>query len=469
MLGRDKFIQNEPAAWFGGLHDKSQGTATIFTRIMSVKHGSVISELALVKAVRYEQRRQIAKDLYLLEYVAEFSQLAILTVFDVTALNSLFWIGACPLSSLLPRSPLSLLFPSEAQRRVTDTKSNPGRAPVSTSSQERATVSKSSTERAPIFPSSLERDFVPELSPEWASVPECSPERACVRKSCQGEALVPTGSPRRAFVPECSPKSPEAHKCPPAPAFSPAVVWQPLCSPSAHHLCSEITVGLPVSIGIMAGGSPVSTSSLRLSTGWASSSLRPRLGLSSTILRLGTPVLQLRLVPQSLRLRQAPPSPQFHFSPLDPPRHPGSLALCLGLLCHLRLRRWFGPLESSVFPPPWLLPQLAPLWVPITDVAWVPPSAAGSKSLLSSPLPPSSPPWTLSPEPPSGRGGPNVMLADLKITGTLRFPYSIQESWWVYILQVDIPHQLPAGSTNNNNMCRTVGLKHSISQKQQMK
>ncbi len=60
------------------------------------------------------------------------------------------------------------------------------------------------------------------------------------------------------------------------------------------------------------------------------------------------------------------------------------------------------------------------------------------------------------------------MLANLKIRSTLWFPYSVQQSWWAYILQVDIPHQLPAGSTNNN-MCHTVGLKHSISQKQQMK
>ncbi len=39
------------------------------------------------------------KDLPLLEYVVEFSQLAVLTAFDDAALNSLFWIGAnyhCP-------------------------------------------------------------------------------------------------------------------------------------------------------------------------------------------------------------------------------------------------------------------------------------------------------------------------------------------------------------------------------------
>ncbi len=42
----------------------------------------------------------------------------------------------------------------------------------------------------------------------------------------------------------------------------PAVSCQPLCSPSAHHLCGGIATGLPVSIGCMAGGSLVSASSL---------------------------------------------------------------------------------------------------------------------------------------------------------------------------------------------------------------
>ncbi len=64
-----------------------------------------------------------------------------------------------------------------------------------------------------------------------------------------GEGLCSKGSPGRDFVPECSPESPEAHKCPPSRSCS-------------HHLCGGITAGLPVSIGVMAGGSPVSASSL---------------------------------------------------------------------------------------------------------------------------------------------------------------------------------------------------------------
>ncbi|KAL0162421.1 hypothetical protein M9458_041817, partial [Cirrhinus mrigala] len=53
---------------------------------------------------------------------------------------------------------------------------------------------------------------------------------------------------------------------PPALASSSSsiVVCQPLCSPSAHYLCGGLTVGLQVSIGVTAGGPPVSASSLRV-------------------------------------------------------------------------------------------------------------------------------------------------------------------------------------------------------------
>ncbi|XP_016148295.1 mitochondrial 2-oxodicarboxylate carrier-like [Sinocyclocheilus grahami] len=40
---------------------------------------------------------------------------------------------------------------------------------------------------------------------------------------------------------------------PPVPASSTAVIWKTLCLPSAHHLCSGIAAGLPVSIVIVAG------------------------------------------------------------------------------------------------------------------------------------------------------------------------------------------------------------------------
>ncbi len=38
------------------------------------------------------------------------------------------------------------------------------------------------------------------------------------------------------------------------------IFCHPLCSPSAHHMCSGIAAGLPVSIDIVAGGSPFSAS-----------------------------------------------------------------------------------------------------------------------------------------------------------------------------------------------------------------
>ncbi|KAI2653668.1 Zinc metalloprotease ZmpB [Labeo rohita] len=47
----------------------------------------------------------------------------------------------------------------------------------------------------------------------------------------------------------------------------------PLCSPSAHHLCGGLAAGLPVSIGVMAGGSLVFASSLRVLD--SASALRP--------------------------------------------------------------------------------------------------------------------------------------------------------------------------------------------------
>ncbi len=118
-----------------------------------------------------------------------------------------------------------------------------------------------------------------------------------------GEGLCSKGSPGRDFVPECSPESPEAHKCPPSRTCS-------------HHLCGGITAGLPVSIGIMAGGSPVSASSL-----WIQDSA---------------------LACRPNRSTMAPSSPPWSGSPLVPP---GSL------------RRYVTALDClCVFFPPHVLP-----------------------------------------------------------------------------------------------------------------
>ncbi len=224
---------------------------------------------------------------------------------------------------------------------------------------------------------------------------------------------------------------------PPAPA-STTVSWQPLCSPSAYHLCGGITAGLPVSIWMLEDPlspppafesqtppQPVDPaappwllvvepwSTVVSSPPWPSSplALPGSLGLSSTIRRLGTPLLRLRLcqAPPSLRLHLSSRSHLFRLGPPDPLHHPGSsaLRLCLGLL----LRHWSAPWSRQ----PFLhhgsslcrLHRGLPSWL------W-PAGSSCSKSLRS---PPSiwsalAPPWTLfavlhpgvcpPPEPPPG-------------------------------------------------------------------
>ncbi|KAL0176582.1 hypothetical protein M9458_028912, partial [Cirrhinus mrigala] len=120
------------------------------------------------------------------------------------------------------------------------------------------------------------------------------------------------------------------------------------------------------------------------------SSFRLRLGLSSTICHLGTPLLPLCLVPPALlgsSFPSAPPWSSVASAPLwpsgsssspwligspSPPRVPPPPAPTLSA----------GALESSTLPPPWLLPLSAPPWVAFT--AWVPPVSTYSKLLLSS-------------------------------------------------------------------------------------
>ncbi len=122
----------------------------------------------------------------------------------------------------------------------------------------------------------------------------------------------------------------------PAPASSTAVVWQPLCSPSAHHLFGASTTGLPVSIVGVAGEPLASNSSLWVldsasahrpsGSTMVPSSLRLRLGLSSSIRRLGTPLLRCAssLCPSgSVRLLLPSAPPQSSVA-LAPPRPSGS-------------------------------------------------------------------------------------------------------------------------------------------------
>ncbi len=162
--------------------------------------------------------------------------------------------------------------------------SSPERASVPKIGPERASVPEISTEKAPVSPSCPESDSVPELRPERAPVtefgpdrapvPEFSPKRASVPNSSPERAPVPTYSPEKAAVPTSGPErasdsKPGVSKMPthpPAPASASAsstsVVWQPLCSPSAHNLYGASSVGLPVSIVGVTGESLASVSSL---------------------------------------------------------------------------------------------------------------------------------------------------------------------------------------------------------------
>ncbi|KAI2655579.1 Titin [Labeo rohita] len=225
----------------------------------------------------------------------------------------------------------------------------------------------------------------------------------------------------------------------------------PLCSP--FHLCSGLAAGLPVSIGVRAGGSLISASSLRVQN--SASALRPcappRLSaLSSPSSPVGPPA------PPGFLVSPAPPwSVVIHPSPQDsaplaaphhsvpqapkdsslpsaqppssvapaPPRTSGSLPppwspeprappWPFGSLVSPRIFGFLspprapppaapppsvGPLESSALPPPWLLPPSAPPWVIIMAAFWVLLGSFCSVSLLFPPwlLPPSSPPWTV--------------------------------------------------------------------------
>ncbi len=134
---------------------------------------------------------------------------------------------------------------------------------------------------------------------------------------------------------------------PPSPTSSISVLtiattvsWQSLCSPSAHHLCGGIAAGLPVSIGVMAGGSLVSASSLwvpesTLALRPSSSTLEPS-SLLSAVARQSTSsaglprpsgsdlvccrpstALGLHSSCYTSSLCQAPPSLRLHLGPLS--------------------------------------------------------------------------------------------------------------------------------------------------------
>ncbi len=141
------------------------------------------------------------------------------------------------------------------------------------------------------------------------------------------------------------------------------------------------------------------------------------LDLSLTILRLGTPLLQLRLVPPALSGSSFPTAPPWSCVALDPQRpsgfpplyrspEPSALPWPYGSsLRPLLISSSSLPLAPpppalphwSALPPPWILPPSAPPWFVIMAVAWIPLGCSCSKSLLLSPwlLPESDPPCLL--------------------------------------------------------------------------
>ncbi len=220
--------------------------------------------------------------------------------------------------------------------------------------------------------------------------------------------LYPSGFPTHPPSPASS-----CHPCHPCLTITTAVTCQPLCSPSAQHLCAGFAAGLSVSIGVMPGGSLVfpSTSAFwpRGSTMAPSSLLSaglPHLSGSALVCRRpsaasglhssdctsslqlcqASPSLQLHLAPQSLRLHCVLPDPCLRLGrrrhlpclgPPDPRCRPGSsaLRLHLGLLHHLLRRHRSAPWSRQPFlhhgsflrrlhcgPPSWLWPgsRLAP-------------------------------------------------------------------------------------------------------------
>ncbi|KAL0151228.1 hypothetical protein M9458_053419, partial [Cirrhinus mrigala] len=255
------------------------------------------------------------------------------------------------------------------------------------------------TDLPPLLPPSSEwtETAMPEFSPEGAPLPELSPDPSAHPQS----SICAVGSPLVCQSPSAlqledplSPPPASESRTLPRPVEPAAPSWllvpsfppwpgSPLAPPG-----SLIPLAPPWAVYI--NPSP-----------WDSTPQAP-------------PSLRLHLGPLSQRVHHGLPDPHlrigcrrhlFHLFLLDSPRHPGSLALCLGF--HLLCCRWSAPLETSALPPPWLLPLSAPPWVVIMAMAWVPPGSSCSKSLLSpsgSPwsflmshwlLPPSGPPWSI--------------------------------------------------------------------------
>ncbi|KAI2644846.1 Unconventional myosin-XV [Labeo rohita] len=288
---------------------------------------------------------------------------------------------------------------------------------------------------------------------------------------------------------------------------------QSLCSPSAHHLCGGFATGLPVSIGVMVGGSLIVASSLRVRD--SASALRPcgsTPALSSLVSTspVGPPAPPGSIVPPAPPWSVvAPPSPQDSTPPATP-RRSVSPALWTSSLPRAQPRSsvapapprtsgspsppwspepWappgtsgssvslrifgspsppralpppapppsVGPRESSAFPPPWLFPPSAPPWDSILAAVWVSPGSSCSSPFRSPPwlLPPSSPPWTIPPSPwtPSFALLPGVRPPPKPPPKTLYILFS---------LFVGARTRLPGGGGNVTPLDFLVGLSHHL-------
>ncbi|KAL0199709.1 hypothetical protein M9458_002896, partial [Cirrhinus mrigala] len=210
-----------------------------------------------------------------------------------------------------------------------------------------------------VFPSCPEKDCVPKRIPE-------SPEAL---KFLPSHQLLPP-SP-------LSSVSPSTHPQPSICAVgSPLVCQSPLAlrleDPSSPPPASESWTP-PQPVDSAAPPWPLAPSSLP----WPGSPLAPLgslippapswSGVNHPVPRDSTPLASPRpsvsLAPSGSAI---PPAPPWSSVAPDPPAPPPSV----------------GPLESSVLPPPWLLPLSAPPWAIIMAVAWVPSGSSCSKSLL---------------------------------------------------------------------------------------
>ncbi len=231
------------------------------------------------------------KDLPLLMYAVEISQLTVLTLFDDAALNSLFWIRANYYRPIdLPDTTglswrEAIIRCLESVYLQSRTQPDPEPRPPSLRGAEHKPDPSADREPEP------EPVATDEPSPRSATELRIAMEPEPHGSSDQVRKLATTPATKEKAVPPCAALSiPYQSRSPcwesqfgvcgqrtpalkarrltnarshtPVPASSTAVVWQPLCSPLAHHLYGASFAGLPSSIVTMAGESLASASSL---------------------------------------------------------------------------------------------------------------------------------------------------------------------------------------------------------------